>query len=213
MKSPIDAPFELRPFALLADPANYIACTMELSNDASARAHWIEFFIRHLELLLSLGVSAAVARGESEPSARDRAHRCRKDFVERFHRFAAHPTEQGSVTILTLDSWRDETLRKHGFVDCMIDLKDAENRKVLPLLREVCDEVDRHHGVDQLLTIVQGVFAGNLFDMGAKASAEQFAGGQGPGFFATRGGLRPRPWLIDEFDAFAERILNHKHNK
>lgn len=203
----------LKPFVLLSDPDNYVACRMELTGDEQVRDYWVDFFIKHIELLLSMGVSSSVIRGEPGESARRRADSCRVDFVSRFENFLANPKSNGPVTILTLDCWRDEILRRHGFVDCMIDLKDAENAKALKLLKEVVGEVDLHRGVDQLLVLIEGVFAGNLFDMGAKATAEQFADGQGPGFFATRGGLKPRPWLIDDFDAFADRMMNHRHKK
>lgn len=213
MTKPIESKARLKPFTLLSDPTRYVACGMELTSDEYARNYWVEFFVRHIELLLSMGVSSSVIRGEPEESARRRADLCRSEFVRRFENFLANPRSNGPVTILTLDCWRDEILRRHGFVDCMIDLKEAENARAIRLLKEVCAEVDLHQGVDQLLVLIEGVFAGNLFDMGAKATAEQFAGGQGPGFFATRGGLKPRPWLIDDFDALADRILNHTHRR
>lgn len=187
---------------------------MDLVEDSEAREYWVRFFLRHIETLLGLGVDASIRRGEGLHDARRRAEGCRLAFAERFEGFLGSPQASGDrVTILTLDAWRDEILRRHGFVDCMIDLKSRENDKTLPLLAEVCAEVDRHSGIDQLLAIVQGVFAGNLFDMGAKASAEKFIDGRGPSFFETRSSLRPRPWLIDDFDRLASRWLDRSPDK
>lgn len=196
----------MSPFTQLRDPKTYVACSWDLTQDHDARRYWVDFFIRHLETLLGLGADAAIKRGEPIESVRIRVNTCRDEFVRTFVAFSTDPTRSGRVTILTLDMWRDQILRRHGFVDCMIDLKDRENEKVLPMLAEVCREMDGHKGVDQALTAVKGVFAGNLFDMGAKQSAAMFKDGGGPGFLETRSKLQPRPWLIDDFDAFAQRV-------
>ena len=201
------------PFVLLADPNTYVACGWDLTQDAEGRNYWVDFFIKHLETLLALGVAAATRRGESEMSVKARVDACRAEFTPFFRAFAADPTSRGRVTILTLDEWRDQILRRHGFIDPMIDLKNAENEKVIGLLPEVCRELDTHADGDQLLELIRGVFAGNLFDMGAKASAQMFREGNGPSFFQTRDGLLPRPWLIDDFDALAERMSRYRHRR
>ena len=59
---------------------------------------------------------------------------------------------------------------------------------------------------EALRAAIEGVFAGNIFDMGAEATAKAFLTG-GPDFFATRAALAPRPWLIDDYDALARRLL------
>ena len=204
----------MKPFVKLADPSSYVACSWNLSEDHAGREYWVEFFIKHLETLLGLGIAAATRRGEPTASAHARADACRAAFTPYFRAFHASPDDHSPgarVTILTLDEWRDELLRKHGFVDAMIDLKDAENEKVIGLLPEVCRELDGH--ADQLATVIKGVFAGNLFDMGAKASAQMFRDGVGPSFFETRGQLTPRPWAIDDFDALQTRCATHVHRR
>jgi type II pantothenate kinase len=116
------------------------------------------------------------------------------------------------VTILTLDEWRDGILRKHGFLDAFAALKARENAAALPLLPKVCRELDRLSGPEQFTAMLLGVFAGNIFDMGAGVTAKAFLDG-GPDFFSTRGGLRPRPWLIDDCDALQARLLNGPPHK
>ena len=75
------------------------------------------------------------------------ADACRAEFVPWFEAFGADPTGAGRhgvkrVTILVLDQWRDAILRRHGFVDAFVDLKDRENAKALPLLSIVCRQLD-----------------------------------------------------------------------
>jgi damage-control phosphatase, subfamily II, stand-alone protein len=203
----------LQPFVHLKDPSTYVACDWDLTEDAFGRRHWVDFFCQHAQTLLGLGVTAAVARGESEAAAQGRAAACLAEFAPRFRAFDENPHAHGRVTILVLDQWRDDLLRKHGFVDAMIDLKDRENEKMLPLLPTVCGEIDRHPCGEQLITLVRGVFAGNLFDMGAGASAKLFKDGKGPSFFETRESIKPRPWLIDQFDAFKKRVMSEVYRK
>ena len=81
----------LEPFVLLADPANYLACSWDLNVDATARVHWVDFFCRHVETILKLGVEAATARGEALAAATRRAASCQAEFVQRFQTYASNP--------------------------------------------------------------------------------------------------------------------------
>jgi damage-control phosphatase, subfamily II, stand-alone protein len=78
---------------------------------------------------------------------------------------------------------------------------------MLPLLAAVCGEIDSLNGRAQLDALILGLFAGNIFDMGADATAKAFLG-KSPDFFATRASISRRPWLIDDYDAVAERFLS-----
>src|SRR5437762_12498602 len=111
-----------------------------------------------------------------------------------------------------MDVWRDGLLRKYGFEDSFLDLKDRENAAAVPLLPPVCRQIDALSGEPQLRAVIEGVFAGNIFDMGAEATARQMLG-DGMDFFATRENLPPRPWLIDDYDALAERMLMARYRK
>lgn len=198
----------MQPFCKLSDPSAYVACDWDLCIDAAGRRHWVEFFKRHVQTILKLGVEAATRRGETLDAASSRAARCREDFYAVFDDFAARPDEfarsVGPVTILTLDRWRDECFRRHGFVDAFVDLKDRENDNALPLLPMVCRQLDVLEGEQQLRAVVEGIF-GNIFDMGAEATAKAFLDSS-PDFFSTREKLPRRPWLIDDYDALSRRM-------
>ena len=198
-----------RPFCKLADPSTYVACDWNLCEDHAARAHWVAFFKRHLDTILKFGCEASNAL----PDAPGRAERCRRAFYETFDRFGASPGDYKFVNIIILDAWRDDLLREHGFIDAFIDLKNRENAAALPLLPDVCRKLDALDGQTQLRAVIEGVFAGNIFDMGAEATAKQFMDGRAPDFFETRKKLPPRPWLIDQYDAFAKGMLAEPYRK
>lgn len=207
-----------QPFVKLTDAGSYRACSWDLLCDDEARAHWIGFFRRNYDVILKLGVEAAVVRGESLESATGRARACRAEFNSIFNAFEANPRfllDRGydRVTMLTIDNWRDGNLRKHGFYDAFVDLKDRENAKALPTLPEVCRQIDALDGPDQVQAVIEGVFAGNIFDMGSEATAKAYLHAS-PDFFATRKGLSPRLWLIDDYDALQQRLLDGpRHHK
>jgi uncharacterized protein with ATP-grasp and redox domains len=190
------------PFCKLADPKSYVACSWDLTADEAGRNHWVPFFKRHLETLLKLGIEHADSPGE----ATKRAEECRREYLAVFDAYAANPASYGSVTILTLDTWRDGILRKWGFADPFAAMKQRENEKMLPLLAGVCREIDLLPPGEQFKSLIVGLFAGNIFDMGADATAKKFLGAS-PDFFATRETITPRPWLIDDYDRFARRML------
>lgn len=205
-------PIPSAPFCLLADPAHYIAFPWDLATDAALRNHWVNFFRKYFDTILGLGIRAAIARGQAEASVRQRAAACRALMMSRFDAFDANPTAFGRVTMLTFDAWRDGALRDHGFDDPFIDQKDATNAQALPLLATVCRELDRVGGADQVRAVVEGVFAGNIFDAGSEATAASVIAGRSD-FFAVRANLPARPWRIDDYDALAARLLDERPHR
>ncbi|HEY8668098.1 MAG TPA: hypothetical protein VIL86_15730, partial [Tepidisphaeraceae bacterium] len=98
------SPQSRRPFCKLADPNTYVACSWDLTADEIGRLHWVEFFKRHLNTILGLGIAALEARGERLEVAVGRADLCKAEFFARFDAFANRPNDFGRVTILTLDA-------------------------------------------------------------------------------------------------------------
>jgi type II pantothenate kinase len=197
------------PFVLLAQPGAYVACDWDLAQDAEGRRHWVSFFSSHVRTILDAGMESGVKAGQDKAELERAADACVAEFVPFFEAFDRQPAGRGRVTILTLDAWRDDILHRHGFVDAFAELKRRENEKMLPLLPEVCR---RHDALDgdlrgQLRAVIEGVFAGNIFDMGARATAERFKG-ESPDFHRTVETLPRRPWRIDQYDELEERVLH-----
>ena len=201
-----------QPFCKLANPSSYRACNWNLSIDPIGRRYWVDLFKRHFETILTQGTSAAIVRGGQQSTVMAKADQARQNLHGQLDRFSADPASYDPVTILTLDFWRDQCLREAGFRDAFIDLKNRENGLSLPLLPTVCRQLDALEGDEQFQAIIEGVFAGNIFDMGSEATAKAYLH-DSPDFFATRQRIKPRPWLIDDYDALADRLLCDPHHR
>ena len=58
----------MSPFIKLKNPSAYVACNWNLTEDTPGRIHRVEFFKRHLNPILALGIDAALTRGEPDAS-------------------------------------------------------------------------------------------------------------------------------------------------
>jgi uncharacterized protein with ATP-grasp and redox domains len=88
-------------------------------------------------------------------------------------------------------------------------VKADENTKALALLREILDELDSvEDPLERFGEAVKGVFAGNVFDLGAPKMVAKAASGMSSGemFKDARATLAPRPWAVDKFDELLERF-------
>ena len=79
---------------------------------------------------------------------------------------------------LKLCALRDGLLREEGFYDCFKTVKAEENTKALTLLPALLAELDALPDAQtRLRALIEGVFAGNIFDLGAANTAAMFAAG------------------------------------
>ena len=198
----------MSPFVLLADPANYVACEWDFTTNDTARAYWVPLFIRNFEGTMKLATEVELHRGKQPADVARRVADCREALRARMTSYSQDTREHGRVTILTLDRWRDQILRAHGLIDPYELLKTRENEKTLPLLAGLCGQLDALPAGELPRALIEGVFAGNIFDMGAEATAKAFLS-ESPDFFSVRRKLSPRPWLIDDFDALERDLVGH----
>ncbi len=111
------------------------------------------------------------------------------------------------LNCLALCRIRELCLARAGFQDVFKAVKVRENGLALALLPSVLAELDSLSSdiKARWQLVLRGVFAGNIFDLGAAASAELYASGEGS-FSKARQALLPRPWAIDHFDEIVERV-------
>lgn len=192
------------PFCLLTDPKTYRACPNDMLLDADFRKHWLEHFKSHFELIAELAVA------QYGPARAADVQACREEFLGQIDRVIREPACLGDLNLLVLDSLRQQKLRDYGLTDPFEANKARENEAMLALYPRVAAEFDGRtiqNDEQALLLLVEGLFAGNIFDMGTAATARRFSE-QSVDFIATRDALEgKRPWLVDHFELFARRAL------
>lgn len=224
-----DHPDDLVPLPVLNREREYDACTFDYEGcgiDAPTTDHqvclreWIDVF-RHSTPTFARHIEGA----ESEVAWADERRRRAASFSSSFpaaldavlqarRRNEAPPPElaeavdptTGRVTCISLCRLRDKHLAALGLRDIFAQVKGDEDAAALQLLPGVLRGLDAVADPKQRLELaVRGILAGNVFDLGAAASAELFASGQGGGaeaFCATRDQrLLERPWAVDDLDA------------
>jgi damage-control phosphatase, subfamily II, stand-alone protein len=189
--------------SLLANPTGYRPCTTDdMHADIPFRDHWVRHFMHHFKMVMRLAVETYGS------DAQPRADACFAELIARLQGILDNPGQYQRLDLLVLDALRQEILLAHHLPDPFEGAKARENEAALPLYPGIVAELDSHTALeDALLLAVEGVFTGNIFDLGAHATVDLFAH-ESPDFFAVRdrfGGKRP--WLIDHFDAFARRAL------
>lgn len=110
------------------------------------------------------------------------------------------------MTIRHLLEISDSCLRLNGFIDPWMEQKSSENSVSLSKLSERLAELDQFQCRDKWVELFNGIFAGNVFDWGALLVSKMLERDQSFGLKEALKSIQPRPWLIDGFDAWAERL-------
>jgi type II pantothenate kinase len=192
------------------EPERYVASEWDLADD-DRRAYWVGLFRGHFSKLLDEAVRDAVAHDEAEPDARERARGAAAEFDALLDRLSADPFHAGRPDVMALCTAREASLRRFAFDDPYRTVKARENERALELFIDVIDALDALDEHARVVRLVEGIFAGNLFDLGATETASRFEGGQAADFFATRDQLRPRPWHVDDLGPWLDRLDGRPH--
>jgi uncharacterized protein with ATP-grasp and redox domains len=185
---------------LLADPANYHPNTVDMTGDLEAREYWLNVFADHLPSM----VRHAIRSEGNTPEARARIERMAEVFSGQIERMRAEPEAFGPISIMNICRLRERAMRAEGITDPYDYVKQDENDKALQLLPALLEELDAIDEGERLETLVRGVFAGNMFDLGAVSTNDMFDAGQ-LDFRAVRAKVKDRPWLFDGLDALQPR--------
>ena len=208
----MSVPSETCVLPLLADPAGYHACQWDLRESDERRVYWLHHFGKQFQSLLAEAARAEMSLSVSEQDATRRADAARATFDAYLKKLLADPRALGRLDILTICIERERILREQGFADPYLLVKqrgDAAARKLLPAHLA---ELDALASPQLEQRIVEGVFAGNIFDVGALATLAIFEAGA-MSFHDTRAKLKARPWLFDDLDKWLERMRTGKPHK
>lgn len=189
-------------FPLLADPATYAPCPWDLTQDDERRAYWLGIFRNHWPSLVKHGLAEAVDRGLD---ATDSYHRAGEQFNAYLDTVTREPKAYGKLDVLSICWQREDALRDAGITDPYRLLKQTENERALAYLPALLDELDNATAADRDRLVMEGVFAGNIFDMGAEQTQKMFESGT-VDFYSVRSQLKPRPWRYDALDAWSIRL-------
>ncbi|GMP64501.1 hypothetical protein CsSME_00025747 [Camellia sinensis var. sinensis] len=198
---------EMVAFPLLTTPieSNYRACTIPYrfpsdnpKNPTPTELAWIDLFLNSIPSFRKRAES-----DETVPDAHIKAEKFAQRYTEILEDFKKDPESHGGPPdCILLCRIRDQILREVGFRDIFKKVKDEENTKAISLFEDVVRLNDAiEDGAKRVENLVRGIFAGNIFDLGSAQLAELFSK-DGMSFLASCQNLVPRPWVIDDLDAF-----------
>jgi type II pantothenate kinase len=193
-------------FHLIANPEQYYPCRQDMLKDKQFRDYWLDHFIQHFELTTRLAIDVYGT------DAAARAAACHADLRKEMESLRDHPHAHGELNLQVLGIIRQQCLIRHGIADPYQHIKTRENSRCATMFAPLVQELDRMEDPQSVLeTLILGVFAGNIFDLGATATAAAYAN-NGPAFLQVRNDIR-RPWLVDHFNDFARWYFTHPPGK
>ena len=191
---------------LLADANRYVACPWDLSQDDEQRTYWLGMFRGHFKRL----IEEVEAEYGDDPRLAQRVEAMTVHFAQRFDAVEKRGGGDGRLDIIALCRARESALDVGGIEDAYRGAKARENEAALPLLAGWLGELDVLNEAQRAPRLIEGIFAGNIFDLGATETLD-LLDGQPVDFHATLAKLRPRPWLIDDLDAWLKRWADQPH--
>ncbi|RZB55993.1 Pantothenate kinase 2 isoform E [Glycine soja] len=192
----------LEVFPLLADLKMYEPNTIDLS-DHSELEYWFKILSEHLPDL----VDKAVASEGGTDDAKRRGDAFARAFSAHLARLMEEPAAYGKLGLARLLEMREECLREFHFFDAYISIKQRENEASLAVLPDLLMELDSMDEETRLLTLIEGVLAANIFDWGSRACVDLYHKGTIIEIYRMSRNKMQRPWRVDDFDAFKQRML------
>ncbi|MDP6546823.1 MAG: ARMT1-like domain-containing protein [Phycisphaerae bacterium] len=187
-------------FCLLENPDNYVLYDWDLVEDTESQAYWLDHFVGQFDQTLK----CAGDRYRADADGPERIQAAREHFGRILEHLRLHPDSLpgGKLGVIDVCRLREMVLRGHDIGDPFANLKGSENRIALGCYSKTLDGYGELSGREKWLALARGVFAGNLFDVGSTAGMD--APDVAPDFFKSVDKVKPRPWLVDGFDAFFE---------
>ncbi|XP_076863917.1 4'-phosphopantetheine phosphatase isoform X5 [Brachyhypopomus gauderio] len=192
---------------LLFDPSSYIPDTVDLTEDTLAREYWLCCFEEALDGV----VKRAVASQKDQPGAAERAEKFRQKYRDKLQTLRHQPFAYGSLTVRSLLDTREHCLNEFNFPDPYSKIKQKENDMALKYYQKVLSSLEELSWEEKQLALVRGLLAGNVFDWGAKAVSDVLESDPEFGFEKAKQQLQERPWLVDSYNQWIERLKGPPH--
>ncbi|KAL7599108.1 hypothetical protein Lser_V15G21444 [Lactuca serriola] len=198
----------LEVFPLLSNPKSYEPNTIDLA-DPNELEYWFTVLSEHLPDL----VDKAVASEGGTDDARRRGDAFAREFSAHLARLMEEPPAYGKLGPTNLLELREECLREFNFFDAYRTIKQRENEASLAVLPDLLLELDSMNEKTRLLTLIEGVLAANIFDWGSSACVDLYHKGTIIEIYRMNRKKMQRPWRVDDFDAFKERMGFGAHKR
>ncbi|CAN6446298.1 unnamed protein product [Victoria cruziana] len=180
-------------FPLLTDPKMY----------------WLNVLSEHLPDL----VDKAIASEGGTDDAKRRGVAFSSAFSAHLARLREEPAAYGKFSLAKLLELREECLREFHFRDVYQAVKQRENEASLGVLHDLLMELDSMDEESRLLALVEGLLAANIFDWGSRACVDLYHKGTIIEIYRMSHSKMHRPWRVDDFDLFKERLLGSPNKK
>lgn len=187
-------------FCLLSQPESYTVQDWDLVHDPKAREYWLAHFVAHMDQI----VQAAV--GRYGLPAKGRALKAKQLFAAELQKLAEKPDSLpgGQLGVIDLCRLREKALRDCKVGDPFNHIKQRENATALQLYPHVIARLEAMEPQARWLHLIECVFAGNIFDLGAIPTMKYAK--DGVDFLQVVEELPKRPWLVDDYDQL-EKVL------
>ncbi|XP_064423775.1 4'-phosphopantetheine phosphatase [Latimeria chalumnae] len=192
---------------LLLDTSSYVPDTVDLAQDAMAREYWLSCFEEALDGV----VKRAVASQPDLPDAVERAEKFRRKYLHKLQTLRHQPFAYGSLTVRSLLDTREHCLNEFNFPDPYSKIKQKENDIALKCFQRVINSLNALGWEERQFALVKGLLAGNVFDWGAKAVSDVLESVPEFGFEEAKRKLQDRPWLVDSYNEWLERLKGPPH--
>ncbi|XP_012696655.1 4'-phosphopantetheine phosphatase isoform X2 [Clupea harengus] len=192
---------------LLQDPSSYIPDTVDLTEDSHAREYWLSCFEEALDGV----VKRALASQPDILEAAERAEKFRQKYRHKLQTLRQQPFAYGSLTVRSLLDTREHCLNEFNFPDPYSKIKQRENDMALKYYQKVVRALEDLSWEQRQFALVRGLLAGNVFDWGAKAVSDVLETDPGFGFEQAKQQLQERPWLVDAYNQWIERLKGEPH--
>ncbi|XP_030493715.2 pantothenate kinase 2 [Cannabis sativa] len=198
----------LEVFPLLADAKTYEPNTIDLT-DPSELEYWITVLSEHLPNLVDIAVASEGGTDDAKRRGDAFAHA----FSAHLARLIEDPAAYGKLGLANLLELREDCLREFQFVDAYRSIKQRENEASLAVLSDLLTELDGMREEVRLVTLIEGVLAANIFDWGSRACVDLYHKGTIIEIYRMSRDKMQRPWRVDDFDVFKERMLGSGDEK
>ena len=183
--------------------SSYLPDTEDLTLDPDARKYWLDCFSDSCVKTRDL----AMRSQPHLPDAQQRADKFLEKYRARLDTLRGNPCAYGSLTVRTLLDTSTHFLEECRFTDIFSQQKQLENETALAQLGRRLAYLDGLESQPQRdFELVLGLLAGNVFDWGAKEVRDILERGEEFGLADAQAKLQARPWLVDDLDAWFERL-------